>query len=156
MIQISIPSFGDLSLKHLVIDYNGTLALDGKLLPGAWEVLSSLAPKLEIHILTADTYGFAASELVGIPANLEVLAAERQDLKKLEFVNRLGAAGVAAIGNGRNDRSMLKAAALGIAVIQTEGAAVESLLNADILSANVFDALDLLRYPKRLLATLRS
>ena len=34
MIAHKIPGFGALRLEHLVLDYNGTLALDGRLLRG--------------------------------------------------------------------------------------------------------------------------
>jgi soluble P-type ATPase len=62
---------------------------------------------------------------------------------------------VAAIGNGRNDQLMLAAAALGIAVVQEEGAAIESLSAADVVLPDIRSALDLLLFPKRLIATLR-
>ena len=42
MISISIPGSGSLNLDHLVLDYNGTLAVDGVLLPGVKETLQSL------------------------------------------------------------------------------------------------------------------
>jgi soluble P-type ATPase len=45
---------------------------------------------------------------------------------------------------------------LGIAVIQTEGAAVEALLAADIVLPSILPALDLLTHPLRLIATLRA
>ena len=38
MIDISIPGFGPLRLECLVLDYNGTLACDGELLPGVRRV----------------------------------------------------------------------------------------------------------------------
>jgi len=47
-------------------------------------------------------------------------------------------------------------AALGIATVQREGAAVEAVQAADIVALDVRDALDLLLVPRRLLATLRS
>ncbi|HKJ46485.1 MAG TPA: hypothetical protein VJ991_11715, partial [Balneolales bacterium] len=59
-------------------------------------------------------------------------------------------------GNGRNDRLMLDEAAVGIAVIQKEGASFQSLQAADVICTNIIDALELLVYPKRLTATLRS
>ena len=43
MIEIRAPGFGDLHLSHLVCDYNGTLALDGTLLPGVADALRDLA-----------------------------------------------------------------------------------------------------------------
>jgi soluble P-type ATPase len=74
---------------------------------------------------------------------------------KLAFVSKLGVNRVVAIGNGHNDRKMLKAAALGIALIQVEGGAVETLVSADVVALNILDALELLRNPKRIVATLR-
>jgi soluble P-type ATPase len=50
---------------------------------------------------------------------------------------------------------MLRAAALGIAVLAGEGLAVEALLAADVLALGPSDALDLLLNPRRLAATLR-
>jgi soluble P-type ATPase len=70
-------------------------------------------------------------------------------------VEQLNADRVVAYGNGLNDRKMLKAARLGIVVAGREGCAVESLLAADVCSANIVDGLNLLLYPKRLEATLK-
>ena len=64
--------------------------------------------------------------------------------------------GCVAIGNGRNDRLMLRDAVLGIALVQTEGAAAEAIANADVVCTHILDALDLLANPLRLAATLRS
>ena len=60
------------------------------------------------------------------------------------------------IGNGRNDRLMLDAAGLGIAVIQREGGAAAAILGADIVATSITDALGLLLNTSRLTATLRS
>ncbi|HUL42645.1 MAG TPA: hypothetical protein VLV32_12200 [Burkholderiales bacterium] len=156
MISIEVPGFRKLNLSHLVSDYNGTLALDGKLLRGVAEALVSLAPSICIHVITADTFGLAKAQLAELPINLTITPVELQAEAKLRFVSELGANSVVAIGNGRNDRKMLSAAALGIALIQREGGAAEALASADIVSNNILDALELLRNPKRLVATLRS
>jgi soluble P-type ATPase len=156
MITIDIPGFRVLHILHLVLDYNGTLAADGELLPGVGEALRALAGEVRIHVITADTFGRAAEMLAGLPVDLVIAPATAQDEAKLEFVTALGADRVVAIGNGRNDRRMLEAAALGIAVIQREGASAESLRCADVVATDVLDALDLLRHPRRLIATLRS
>ncbi len=50
---------------------------------------------------------------------------------------------------------MLKEAALGIAVMQTEGAATVTLLAAEVVTSEIVDALDLLLHPDRRKATLR-
>jgi len=156
MISIDIPGFRQLELAHLVLDYNGMLALDGKLLPGVAEQLAGVAPTICIHVITADTFGLAEAQLAGLPIELTITPGESQAEAKLQFVSELGANTVVAIGNGRNDREMLRAAALGIALIQREGGAAETLASADVVCTSVLDALELLRHPKRLVATLRS
>lgn len=156
MISVDIPGFGDLELAHLVLDYNGTLALDGRLLPGVADALLELAPSLRIHVVTADTFGLAKAELAGLPVELLIVSVEGQVEAKLRYVSGLGANAVVAIGNGRNDRKMLRAAALGIALVQREGGAADALASADLISTSILDALDLLRNPKRAVATLRS
>lgn len=156
MIDIPIPGYGRLRLKHLVMDYNGTLALDGRLLPGVVESLTMLAKQIEIHIVTADTFGLAVGQLEDLPLRLKITPLKFQDRAKLAFVERLGASQVVAIGNGRNDRAMLKVAAVGIAVMQREGLSTEALAGSDVVTTDILDALNLLRNPQRLIATLRS
>jgi soluble P-type ATPase len=156
MIEISIPGYGDLCLEHLVLDYNGTVALDGRLLFGVRERLERLADQLTIHIITADTFGQAADYLAGIPCQLDVLPPGRQDEAKRDFVRGLGVGRCVCVGNGRNDRQMLQEAALGIAVLQDEGAAAAALLAADVVAPDIQSALELLMQPLRLVATLRS
>ena len=156
MIEIAIPDFGVLRLSHLVLDYNGTLACDGRLLEGVAQRLTRLAEELTVHVVTADTFGRAGEGLAGLPVSLTVLEREGQSSAKRAYVRSLGAEDTAAVGNGRNDRLMLRTAALGIAVLETEGAAVQTLNAADLLIPGLTNALDLLLHPKRLTATLRS
>ena len=156
MLSTQISGFGTLTLEHLVLDYNGTLAVDGLLLPGVKGALNTLAEELAIHVVTADTFGRAAGGLKGVNCPLTVLEAGRQDRAKANFVNRIGADRTASIGNGRNDALMLAASALGIVVILGEGASMVSLNAADIVCTNIVPALELLMHPLRLTATLRS
>lgn len=156
MLEIDTPGFANLQLEHLVLDFNGTLAVDGNLLPQAAPLLRELSKHMRIHVLTADTFGRAKEELSGLPAELNIIGSDHQDDAKLAFITALGAEAVAAIGNGRNDRKMLCAAALGIAVMQAEGAAHEAIANADIVVGDIGQALQLLLNPMRLTATLRS
>jgi len=156
VIEAAIPGRGVLRIRHLVLDYNGTLACDGRIFAGVKELLNVLAEQAEVHVLTADTFGEAQSELEGAPCRLSVLPADNQDAAKAEYVKRLGADGTACVGNGRNDQLMLEAAALGIAVIQEEGAAADAVLSADVVCKDIVSALELLRNSLRLVATLRS
>ena len=155
MICVDVPGGASLRLEHLVLDFNGTLACDGVLLPGVRERLDRLSQTIQIHVVTADTFNRARDELTGVACRLCVLGPGEQARAKLEYLQQLGAERTACVGNGRNDALMMDAAALGIAVVQVEGAAAQTLYAADVVVREIGDALDLLVQPKRLVATLR-
>ncbi len=155
MIELNIPGRGTLQLEHLVCDVNGTLAVDGELPEGLARTLKALRDRLSIHLLTADTHGRQA--IIDRQLGLQAVRIQPGDEsgQKASYIRQLGAELVVAIGQGANDAAMLKTAALGICVLSVEGAAVETLLAADIVSNNIFDALALLENPVRIVATLR-
>jgi soluble P-type ATPase len=155
MIEIDIPGNKKLMLEHLVLDYNGTIAFDGALMDGVKECLAELSQKLTIHVITADTFGSVEKALKDIDCKLAVIPLHRQDAAKLAFVEKIGCEKTVSMGNGVNDRLMLKASALGVAVIQGEGAAYETLASADVVCSDILSALSLLIHPLRLTATLR-
>lgn len=163
MLELDIPGFGFLSLEHLVLDFNGTLAHDGALLPGVAGNLRRLAGELSLHVVTADTHGECARALGGLPVRLTVLerpaiprdSGNGEDEAKLALVRSLGAKCCAAVGNGRNDALMLQAAAVGVAVVQGECAAMAALRGADLMAPDILAALGLFLVPARLLAGLR-
>ena len=156
MIEVKVPGYKIVKLNYLVLDYNGTLSCDGEVIQGVKKRLSTLSEQLSVHVITADTFGKVESRLKDVPCKITVLPLENQDLAKLEYIKKLGADRTVCIGNGRNDRLMLKAAALGIAVVLEEGAAVETVMDADVVFTSINSALDLLSNPLRLTATLRS
>lgn len=155
MWTLNIVGWKQLEIEHLVFDYNGTLSVDGKLLPGIAEKLILLAEQFTLHVITADTFGMAAKELENLPCILTILPKENQAEAKRDYIKKLGAEHSAAVGNGRNDRLMLAQAALGIVLLQTEGTAVATFNNADVVCKHATDAMDLFLHPKRLKATLR-
>ena len=156
MLHIAIPGGEELSLEHLVLDYNGTLAQDGHPLEGVRERLGELAKVMTIHVITADTHGTVEEKLRGYPVHVSIIGAGAQDEAKRRYVEALGVEGCAAMGNGRNDALMLGSAALGVAVLQREGMSMHLVGRADIITTHILDALDLLLIPSRLKATLRS
>lgn len=156
MIRSEIPGYGALEIEHVVFDYNGTLAMDGVLLPGVAEALEELARLVTVHVLTADTFGLAAAQLKGIPCRLSILPPEAQTQAKASYVHTLGKSVTACVGNGRNDLRMLVEARLGIAILGGEGAAMETLSAADIVVPSILAAVELFTHPLRLTATLRS
>ncbi len=155
MIEIIIPGANPLQLQHLVLDVNGTIARDGQLIEGVAERLARLRKEVDLHLVTADTHG-RQEEIDRILQLTAVrIPTQNQAQAKIDYIERLGAGGVAAVGNGANDAAMLEGAALGILVIGPEGAAVETLLKAKVVVSDIRDALELLLFPKRLIATLR-
>ena len=156
MITIAIPGRPTLEIEHLVTDFNGTIAETGLLLPGVQERLRVLSERLQVIVLTADTFGRAASELRDLPVELEILNGGNEDEAKASRVKNLGSSSTIALGNGHNDRLMLAEAALGLVVIQSEGTARSALEAGDVLFRDVRDALDTLVDSQRLVATLRS
>lgn len=155
MLEVKIPGGEEFQLEYLVTDFNGTMAVDGDLIPGVKERLERLAKDLKIYVITADTFGKVKEVLKDTPCEITIIPEGNQDTAKLEFVKGLGEDRVVAFGNGRNDALMLEAAALGVAVLLNEGVARETLFAANILVSNILDALDLLLNPLRLKATLR-
>lgn len=155
MLTIEIPGRPTLMLEHVVFDFNGTLACDGILYDGVTECLLVLAEKLQLHVVTGDTFGKAAKQLAGLPCKLTVLPSSGQSEAKLAYVEALGKEQTATIGNGFNDRLMLNSACLSIAVLQNEGLASASLMTADIVVRHIVDAIELFLNPLRLVATLR-
>lgn len=155
MIQATIPGYKHLELVHLILDVNGTLALDGALLPGVARRITELSDQIQVSLLTANTFGRGAAIAAELGITWEQLAPGREAEQKRDRVLTLGAEGVAAIGNGYNDALMLESAALGIAVVGPEGASSEALRCADLVTSSICDALDLLLFPNRLVAGLR-
>ena len=155
MIELSIPGRGDLRLKYLVTDVNGTLAVDGMLIEGVTRRIAAISDRLTVHLLTSDTLGRQADIDRQLDLTGTRLIGGNEVEQKRSFVENLGADSVVAIGKGANDAGMLRAAALGICVMSLEGAAIETLLASNIVVPDIMCAFDLLDKPLRLLASLR-
>ena len=155
MINLTIPGREVLQLYHLILDMNGTLTTDGLLLEGVAERLEQLKSKLNIYLLTANTFGTGTQVAEELGIELFTVSSAKGCQDKADFAAALEPAGVIAIGNGYNDKDMFKQAELSIAVIGQEGCCVAALLNADIVVSNINDALDLLNNPLRIIADLR-
>lgn len=156
MLNLTIPDFGEVKIQHVVLDFNGTLAVDGSLLDDVEIHLRALSTRFHLHVLTGDTHGSAKKELANVNCEVNILPAENQAIAKANYVINLDADHVIAIGNGRNDQQMLQVARIGIAVLGQEGLALSALSSANIVVPDIFSAFSLLRDNKRLLATLRA
>ncbi|MGQ9847168.1 MAG: HAD family hydrolase [Bacteroidales bacterium] len=142
-------------IEHVLFDFNGTLAVDGKMIEGVEPMLKKLAEHVSIHVITADTFKMAAEELKEVPVKLTIIKSGQEKQQKLFYLENLGREKCIAIGNGTNDAMMLAKAPISIAVIQAEGTSQEALSAAKIVCFSIIDAISLCLNPKRIIATLR-
>ena len=114
---------------------------------------------MNVHVVTADSFGTAEEELKGLPVVCRRLKEGREDIQKQRYAIRLDPRHVASFGNGNNDRLHLKAVkeagGLAFAIDNGEGCGLEAILNANLFVTGAAQALDLLLEPIRLRATLR-
>jgi len=157
-IAVDIPGLGRRHLTTVVSDYTGTYSFGGAIAAEVKRKLTDLAKLVDLHVVTADTFGTAEAQLAGIAMPYK-LRTDRHDAEKAAYVAQFDLAHVAAIGNGNNDRLMLQAVkqggGLAIAVDNGEGCAVDAMLNANLFVVGAVNAIDLLLDPRRLKATLR-
>lgn len=159
-ILINIPGLGDRAIQTVICDYTGTLSCRGKLPPSVKGLLSELTTRVDLHILTADSYGTADSELIGIVVPYHLRKEDgQQDAEKREYVEQFALQHVAALGNGNNDRQLLKrvkeAGGIAIAVDNGEGCAIDAVMNSHLVIVGAVHALTLLLEPQACKATLR-
>ena len=128
-ILIAIPGFGKLELRAIVSDSRG-----GRITHGVERRLIHLSELVDIHILTAGTFGTAERELQDMPVSIHRLPGEEQDDRLLQ-------------------KAVKEAGGLAIAVDNGEGCAIETLQNANLFIVGAENALDLLIEAKRLKAT---
>ena len=155
MIHITIPGRDNYTIEHLILDLNGTISLDGRIIRGVKEKLEKLSQKLDITVVTADTNRNAARLLGDLPVTIYIIKETQENDQKLGVVLEKGKNRTVSIGNGRNDVSMLRGSAIGICVLGGEGASPEAMMASSLLVPTINDALDLLLKPHRLRATLR-
>ncbi len=153
--KIEIPGYKTLELDTLLLDYNGTVAVDGEIPDSVRERLAALSEKFQIYILTADTHGTAAKQCEDLNVILYTFPVGNAADYKREIVEKLGGGHCVCMGNGRNDVLMFEESALAIAILDTEGLYAGLLEKSDICVRTIEDGLDLLLHPKRLIADLR-
>ncbi len=155
MFTIEIPGRAPLAVKHVALDYNGTIAVDGKLPPSVRSRIRALCQSVPVYVLTADTYGTASLQCEDMGVAVRTFPQAGAAVCKERIVRELGE-GVVCLGNGFNDIPMFDAAALSIAILEGEGLCAALLPHAHVLARSAEEALDLLCKPDRLRATLRT
>jgi soluble P-type ATPase len=156
MIEVAMPDGRHFNFKHVVFDYNGTLAEDGVLTDSVRDLLRELAAKVHVAVITADTFGTAREQLQDVEGvECIVMVGDAGGTEKARYVRDLGSDNTVVIGNGVNDQPMFFIAGLKIAILGPEGVSSGLLSASNILVRSPEDAIRLLLNPKRLIATLR-
>ncbi|WP_432661791.1 ATPase P [Wukongibacter baidiensis] len=155
MIKIDIPSYKKIEIENVVFDYNGTLAVDGRLIDGIKEKLIEASKAVNVYVVTADTYGTVRENFKDVELNVKVISQENGTLDKVSFIRELGKDKTIAIGNGNNDELMIKESAIGVCILGDEGLATRSLIASDIVLKDINDFFDMIMNKKRIIANLR-
>ena len=119
-ITVEIPGYQKLKMRYLILDYNGTIALDGTLQKGVAERLQQLSEQLEIYIVTADTHGTVRKLCQQLPVQIHTFPTSEAAEEKRKIVETLGADYCVCIGNGRNDLEMCQIAGLSVLTLTLE------------------------------------
>jgi len=155
MIKIEAPGHDTREIDNIVFDLNGTLTVDGRIHPKTKDKMNLLAKRTSIYVMTADTRGDSREVLSKVKAEIVLIEGADTGKAKTDFVRKIGSHRTAAVGNGYNDRLMVREASLGICILGREGASSETLRNSDVVFPSTLDALDFLLKPLRQRATLR-
>lgn len=153
--KIEIPGYPSLDLKYLLLDYNGTIALDGVISEAVANKIRRLSELFRIYVLTADTNGTARQMCQGLPVEILTFPTDSAMQEKERILYSLGQENCAAIGNGRNDLLMCREAAFSVSVLGKEGMYGRLMTATDLCAPSILDAMDLFLNPHRIIASLR-
>jgi soluble P-type ATPase len=149
----NIPGQGELEIKTMILDLNGTLSVGGVVPEGVRERLNKLKEAgFKVLFFTGNTRNDA--DTLAIDLGIEWRLAKNAEDKK-QLAMELEPETCVSIGNGLIDLELMKAVRLGVVTLQAEGIHVQTLLNSDIAVPTINDALDLFIDEQRLVATLR-
>ncbi len=155
MIAIEIPGRPTMRIEHVLLDFNGTIAVDGTVPGQTAALIRQLAESVHVAVLTADTYGTARAQCAELGVEVVTFPREGAAAFKQDFARQL-AGGIACLGNGFNDIGMFEHADLPIAVLDAEGMCAALIPHALIVARSMDEGLQLLLRPDRIKATLRS
>ena len=155
MKTISIPGWGVIKIKNIVLDLNGTLTESGNIIHGVLDGLQALQSEgFHMYVLSGDTRGTLRQTFDGSLGIVPVVTMTAKEKKT--FVESVGPDQTVCIGNGNIDVEMFKMCKISICTIQAEGATTRALFEADIVVTHIKHALEILLDPEKLIATLRA
>jgi soluble P-type ATPase len=154
MISIPRPGLEPIEIDFILIDFDGTLASDGRIHPKAKDRLNLLSKKTRVVVLAKGEKERVEGALNRVKAELAFVPEGAASQAKLDLLRQLGPTRGVAIGNGVEDAPFIEEAALGICILGKEGTAVSVLSKADLVFTDIVHALEFLLKPLRQKATL--
>jgi len=154
---INIPNYGEISIKNVLFDMNGTIQFEGKLSEKLCEKFNLLKKFYNVYLISSDTRGNLDTVAKKLVTSYIIIDSNKfsHEEAKCKVLMKLGENVTVAVGNGNNDALMLKKALLGLAIIGKEGATTKCVLNSDVLFPDPISAINFLLDDKIMIATLR-
>jgi soluble P-type ATPase len=149
MITLQRPGRTPLEVEFILLNLEGTLAIDRRIHPKAKDKLNLLSKRTSIYILTKAEPEAIREILRKVKAEVVFFKEGEVSRAKLDLVRHLGATKTVAIGNGVDDVPMIEEAGLGICIIGVEGTSGEAIKKADVAFTDILHALDFLLKPIR-------
>ena len=147
------PNKETINIENIVLDLNGTLAVNGRVSEKTKQLVLELKQlKYRVVLISGDIRGNAAE--IAKELDLELFLGANS-FAKAEQMQRFDKERTAAIGNARIDIGTFQNAKISIATIQSEGIHTGILQYVDVLVPTIEDALGLFIDVKSLEATLR-
>ena len=145
MLNFLIPGHDNVKIENILIDFNGTLAVDGILHEGIADKLAELSKIVNITVVSADTNCTIKEQLKNVPIEVRAFDGKNVSEEKKNILRQLNPVRTAVIGNGFNDHKMMREARVAISLFSF----------TDICVSSIHDALDLFLKPNRIIATMR-
>src|SRR4030042_5105200 len=144
MISIQRPGMENLDIHFVLLDFEGALAMDGRVHPKAKDKVNLLSKRATIYIMTKSNREKVEETLRKMKVEILYVTEGDSSQQKLSVLQRLGPHQTAVIGNGLDDARIMEQAGLGMWVIGKEGASPEAMAKGGVVVTNVLDALDFL------------
>ncbi len=154
MILIERPGLTPLEIEFVLVDFDGTLAIDRRVHPKAKDKINLLSKRTDLYVLTTQKKELIEERLRKVKAEFVYFTEGDSSRRKLDLLRQLGPTRCVAIGNGMDDAAMIEEAGIGICVIGKEGSSGEAVKNADLVFTDILDAFDFLLKPLLQKATL--
>jgi len=154
MILLQRPGQDPLEIEFIMLNFEGTLATDGRVHPKAKDKINLLSKRARIFIFTTGEKESVSAVLRNVKAEVVYLREGDVSRGKRDLLQQLGPRRTVAMGSGMSDIEMIQNSAFGIGVMSREGTLSEVIGKADLVFMTVVDALDFLLKPLRQRATL--